>query len=79
MNGLSQGQGMGQPQVDPRMVEQVAAMLQSGVSPEELVQKGVPPEVIEAAIVMLEQQAMAQQQQGPMGAPQGLSEGMLTN
>lgn len=55
MDGSGQGQ---------QMVQQVAQMLASGISPEELMQKGVPQEVIQAAIAMLEQQA-AQQTQVP--------------
>ena len=53
-------------------VEDVAQALMSGVSPEELMKKGVPVELIKAAIQMLQQQGQAQAgQEQPQG--QGLS------
>ena len=68
MAGLAE-QGMAQ--VDPQMVQQVATMLAQGVSPEELVNQGVPPQVVEMAMAMLQEQA-AQQQQTQV-APDGLA------
>lgn len=50
---------MGQPQVNQQMVQQVVALLQQGISPEELAQQGVPVEVIQMAIQMLQQQPQA--------------------
>lgn len=61
------GQSMGQPQLDMEMVKQVAQMLMQGMSPEELMQKGVPREVIEAAMQMIQQQQAQSQQAGPEG------------
>ena len=75
MDGLAQqmagpqqgmGQGAGQP-----TIEQVMQMLAQGASPEELVQMGVPPEMIQAAIEALMgqqgQQQMAPEQEGLAG------------
>jgi hypothetical protein len=71
MNGLAQQmagpqQGMGQP-----TIEQVMQMLAQGASPEELVQMGVPPEMVQAAIEALmgqgQQQQMAPEQEGLAG------------
>jgi hypothetical protein len=64
------GQGAG---ISPEMVQQVIAALQSGVSADELIAQGVPPEVIQLA--MQELSAQAQQPVGPQGgglAGQGL-------
>ena len=45
-------------QQDPmRAVQEVVAMLQQGMGPEELIQKGVPRELVEAALMMLEESA----------------------
>jgi uncharacterized protein (DUF433 family) len=63
--GQGRGQGMGQP-----TIEQVMQMLAQGASPEELVQMGVPPEMIQAAIEALigqGQQQMAPEQEGLAG------------
>ena len=68
MAGLAE-QGMAQ--VDPQMVQQVATMLAQGVSPEELMSQGVPQQVVEMAMAMLQEQA-AQQQQTQV-APDGLA------
>lgn len=63
------GQSMGQqPQVDMEMVKKVAEMLMQGMTPEDLMAKGVPVEVIKAAMQIIQQQ---QQQQAP--APEGLA------
>ena len=60
-------QGLGQmmaPQQGPSMedVEKVAMMLQQGMDPKELMAQGVPVELIEAAIQMLQAE-----QSGPSG------------
>jgi uncharacterized protein (DUF433 family) len=54
--------------VNPQVsVEDVVNMLMQGVTPDELVQQGVPVELIEQAIAMMEAQAMQQE----AGMPQG--------
>jgi hypothetical protein len=50
-------------------LKEIVMALMSGVSPEELIKAGVPPELIDQAIQMLESQA--QQQHAPTGG--GLS------
>jgi len=62
-NGLATGAG----QVDPRMVEEVAMMLQQGANPDELLAQGVPMEVLEMAMQML---------QGQVAQEQGLARGV---
>jgi len=64
--GTQQGQGQGQ-----ITVEQVAKLLMQGVKPEDLLAQGVPQEIIEQAIAMLQAQMQQQQQQAqPQPAPQ---------
>lgn len=43
-------------------VEEVAALLMQGIDPQQLVEAGIPPELIEQAIMLLEQQMAAEQQ-----------------
>ena len=61
----AQAAGMGQG-AGPEMVQQVVQLLLEGVSPEELMQQGVPIEVIEEAIMMIQAQ---EQQQATMAQP----------
>jgi len=44
-----------------QMMSQVVEALRQGISPEELVQRGVPQELIQAAVQILQQEAQAQQ------------------
>ena len=71
--GAQQGQpqqGMSQEQM-MELVQQVAKLLMQGVSPEELLQKGVPQQVIEMAMQMIKQhQGAGQEQEQPV--PQGI-------
>ena len=54
------------------LVMQVIQMLQQGVSPEELLQKGVPEEIIQMAMQMLQQQGGQEQGQPQVpNSPQG--------
>ena len=62
-NGLAQQGQQGRQGSGQQVVEEIMMLLQQGVTPEELMQKGVPQEIIEAAMAMLQQMA-AQQQQG---------------
>jgi len=67
-----------QPQADMQMIEQIIQLLMDGVDPQELVQQGIPPEVIMQAIDILEQQLAQQgqaQQQPQM--QQGLAQSMM--
>lgn len=76
MKGLAESMA-GNTQTDP--VEKIIELLLGGVTPEELVEKGVPTELIMQAIEILEQQVMAQnsgQQMQPQ-APQGLAQAMV--
>lgn len=58
--GLAQQQAQAG-QIDPVMVQRVAEALMQGMSPEELLQQGVPPEVIQAAMQMVQAQTQASQ------------------
>lgn len=84
MNGMNELPGQpesaeiqglaGQGQQGLALLQQVIKLLMSGVTPEELMQKGVPPEVIQAAIEQIQQEAPRQAQgqtpQGPVGLAQ---------
>ena len=62
-------QGLAQQMAQPQeagadmaaMVEQVVKLLMQGVDPDELIQQGVPEQVIMQAIQLIEQQMAAQQ------------------
>lgn len=51
-------------------VEEIAALLMQGIDPQELVDQGVPPELIMEAIALLEQQMAAQSAQPSLPAQQ---------
>ena len=61
----SGGPGMGLPSVD-----EVVALLMQGIDPQQLIDQGVPPELIMEAVAMLEQQMAAEAAQTN---PQGLA------
>lgn len=64
----SMGQAPAMPsQASPEMVQEIAQLLLQGITPEELIQQGVPPELVEQAIMMLESQEGMQG--GEMGPP----------
>lgn len=54
-------------------VEEVVALLMQGIPPEELLQMGVPEEMIMQAIALLEQEMAAQQQAVPQEQQGGLA------
>jgi hypothetical protein len=60
-------QGMSSTTSPQQMVEQVVMMLMEGVDPENLLQQGVPMEIIQAAIEII--MAQEQQQQVQQSAP----------
>lgn len=68
MNGLaSQGMQQGQEQGgNEEIVEQIVKLLQQGVTPEELIKKGVPKELIMQAIQILQQNSAQQNGAGQM-------------
>jgi hypothetical protein len=66
--GMAQTGGQQQGQMPT--VEQIAQALMQGATPEQLLQAGVPRELIEQAIALL-QQAMAEQQAGGQPPQQG--------
>ena len=55
MEGLAQQ--LGQQTQPMRDIDQIVAMLQQGVTPDELIQMGVPKELVMAAIDAVTQQA----------------------
>ena len=64
--GLSKAAGGGMDEAKMQeLLRQVMQMLQQGATPEELLQMGVPKEIIDYAIQMLQQQGG---QQAPAGA-----------
>jgi hypothetical protein len=55
-------------------VQQVVQLLMQGADPEQLVQQGIPVEIIQQAIQMImAQEQQAQQQQAPANTEQGLA------
>lgn len=68
--GRGQGQGGGGQQNVAALIAQIKELLKQGVTPEELLQKGVPEELIIQA--MEELKAEAGQQQQPQQPQQGL-------
>jgi hypothetical protein len=65
---VGRGPGKQAPQVS---VNEIVALLKQGITPEELAQNGVPVELIEKALMMVQQEAQAAQGQVP--AEQGLA------
>ena len=54
-------------------IEEIVALLMQGIAPEQLVEQGIPPEMIMEAIAMLEQQMASQQQAVPQEQQGGLA------
>ena len=70
------GEGLaGQGPVGGDILQEVIAMLQGGATPDQLLQMGVPAEVIEAAMVQLSQ--AAQVPQGPQGGGLAQQQGLI--
>jgi hypothetical protein len=77
---MEEEQGLAQSSV-MQMLEQVVAMLMQGVSPQELLQQGVPQEILEIAIEIVQQEQggdeMEEQQERPdQGMEVGAQRGM---
>lgn len=73
-------QGLAQQQVPQgqEMIAKVVELLMQGMTPEELVQKGVPPEIVQQAIAMIQQQQVQQQPQaGDVGLAGRVTQGGL--
>lgn len=85
MEGLAQSMVRNAPkQSGMPSVEQIAQLLLDGVDPEELVEQGIPPELIMQAIELIEQQMASEQggqsmqpQPTQAPAPQGLAQSMI--
>lgn len=77
---MEEEQGLAQSSV-MQILEQVVAMLMQGVSPQELLQQGVPQEILEIAIEIVQQEQggdeMEEQQERPdQGMEVGAQRGM---
>ncbi len=77
---MEEEQGLAQSSV-MQMLEQVVAMLMQGMSPQELLQQGVPQEILEIAIEIVQQEQggdqMEEQQERPdQGMEVGAQRGM---
>lgn len=59
------------------LLEKVVSLLMQGADPEELAQKGVPPEVIMQAIEIIEQQMAAEERPSEAEKPQGLAQSLM--
>ena len=75
MGQAQAGQGQAPQQSQQGSIEQVIELLMKGATPEELLQMGVPEEMIKQAIELVQQHQAQQQAQGSV--PEGLS-GMAT-
>ncbi len=73
MQGLAQQSAQPVQSGSSEMIKKVIELLQNGVSPEELISKGVPPEIVQEAMNILNSQQMPQQQGADMG-PVGLAQ-----
>ncbi len=58
---------------DQALLEEVIRLLTQGVDPEELVQQGVPVEIIKQAMEIIMSQAPAEGQMGPPSSEAGLA------
>lgn len=68
------GQGLGGPvpkQAPTVSVEELVMMLKQGITPEELAQNGIPAELIDQAMMMLQQEVQAGAGQGQPADQQG--------
>ena len=69
-----QGLGMGGQGNPDQMIQQVVQMLMQGANPEELLQQGVPMEIIQAAIeIIMAEQSQQEAAQAPAATPTGLA------
>ena len=74
--GLAQqaaAQGAGGAGQQMPTVQEIAQALMQGITPDQLIQAGIPQELVQQA-VQLVQQAQQQQQAGGQGQPQGLAQ-----
>lgn len=66
-----QQQAMGNPE---QMIQEVVQMLMQGADPDELLKRGVPMEILQAAIeIVLAQEQQAQGNQAPPATESGLA------
>ena len=73
------GQAMSEQEL-MQIIAEIIKLLQSGVTAQELEQKGVPKELIQAAMQQMQQQAQQQQPNqpsGPMGGGLAEQQGMM--
>lgn len=76
MNGMEQGLAAqaGQQGSTDQMLQEVVAMLMQGANPEELVEQGVPMEIVRQAVeIVLAQEQQASVAQAPANTDAGLA------
>ena len=77
MMGLAGTAGMTGPAIpaggDQALLEEVIRLLTQGVDPEELVQQGVPVDIIKQAMEIIMSQAPVEGQMGPPSSEAGLA------
>jgi len=66
---MEEEQGLAQSSV-MQLLEQVVAMLMEGMSPQQLLQQGVPKEILEIAMQIVQQEQQAAQSQSAQVPPQ---------
>lgn len=71
MQGQNQGLAAQGHQQQRAMLDQVKELLLQGISPEDLIAQGVPQEIIEQAIMELQQEMDGQQPEAQPATPAG--------
>lgn len=74
--GLAAQTGQGQNQA-MMAIQQIMELLMQGVTPEELLQQGVPQELVMKAVEMVKAQQAQQQQMAPAPQDPGLAQRMV--
>ena len=74
--GLAAQAGQGQDQA-MMAIQQIVELLMQGVTPEELLQQGVPQELVMKAIEMVKAQQAQKQQMAPQQQDPGLAQRMI--
>ena len=74
--GLAAQAGQGQDQA-MMAIQQIVELLMQGVTPEELLQQGVPQELVMKAIEMVKAQQAQQQRMTPQQQDPGLAQRMI--
>ena len=70
-SAVQQQAPIAQQQQAPITVEEIAQLLKQGITPEELIQNGVPQELVEQAALLVQQEIQAGKAQQPSAQGKG--------